>query len=140
MEHVEQTSPIENKELLDLRILFAEDDESMRALVERLLRLRYKHVDVVGNGAFLMQKLLTSGVSYDCVVTDNNMPITKGIEALREIRKVEGLKTLPVIVLTSDIENDLEREIKTLGGVYLFKTISRKVLYPTIEGAVEARK
>lgn len=124
-------------EKITLRILVAEDDETIRQFYELLLGERYSFVKIVEDGQLLLDELNIPGQNYDFVITDNQMfksgtkiPGKSGIEALKEIRAMEGLENLPVIVATGD---HLESEVGALGGIYIKKPFGIKELYTTID-------
>lgn len=133
-------SGIEQRERINLRILYAEDEEEIREVLGRLLQARYSRVEIVENGQLLMDKLLAPGAAYDCVLSDDGMKKKKGTQALQEIRAMENLKTLPFILLTALPDLLVKEEVERLGGVYLNKPISKDELYAAIEGAVKSEK
>lgn len=126
------TNAIEDKEKIKLRILYAEDYQLTRELLTESLEERYSVVESVSNGQLLMEKLLAQGAKYDCVVTDNNMPLKTGLQALQEIRKIKGLEKLPVIMLTGD-DLEIGDKVEALGAICIGKPVSEKELYTKIE-------
>ena len=109
---------IENKEKLSLRVLLAEDNNVLRENVEEnLINMGYI-VDAVENGQLLLDQLIIE--DYDLVITDHNMPIVKGLQALQKIRSTEKTKDLPVIVFSGGewIKNAVEES----GGIYCDKS------------------
>ena len=126
------SSSIEQNEKIDLSILFAEDNDVLRDLLIDLFEIRYTKVKAVENGDFLVKELLTPGANYDCVVTDNSMPIKSGLDALREIRSIEKFKNLPVVVLTAD-NYEIAHFVKDLGAICLGKPPKIDDLYSKIE-------
>jgi DNA-binding response OmpR family regulator len=81
----------------DLRLLLAEDDQTLCAKLVRVLHAEAFAVDVAGNGEDAAH--LGSTESYDCVILDLGLPVVDGISVLRQWR-AEGL-AVPVIVLTA---------------------------------------
>ena len=129
---LETKSGKERKEKINLRILYAEDNQIVRESLKDLLELRYMVVETVSNGQELMNKLLTPGISFDCVVTDNNMPFKTGRQVLIEIRANEELKNLPVVVLTGDDEI-IRKEVESLNAVCIGKPPDFDELFKIIE-------
>ena len=82
-----------------MRILFAEDDVSIRSSVSKMLRSRTYAVDEVGNGQDALDYLLET--PYDLAVFDIMMPKMDGLTAVKKARE-KGNKT-PVIFLTASI-------------------------------------
>ncbi len=58
---------------------------------------------------------LIDGNSFDCVVTDNLMPVMEGMEMLRTLR--ENGNTLPVIVCSADVQQSTRTACEELGIV-----------------------
>jgi CheY-like chemotaxis protein len=100
-----------------MKILYAEDNEMVRTSFERLLKLRGYAIESVENGVDLLAKL-QSNEKYDVVITDNNMPLMSGFEALKAIRKESRFQSMPVIVLTADW---IKEDVQKLGALYIDK-------------------
>lgn len=82
------------------KILIAEDDETNRRLLVRgLQRLGYQNIDQVVDGKQLTEKA-AFGHQYDLIITDVQMPIMSGIEAIRRLRTYDTVT--PVLALTAD--------------------------------------
>ncbi|OGI73065.1 hypothetical protein A3D42_01940 [Candidatus Nomurabacteria bacterium RIFCSPHIGHO2_02_FULL_41_18] len=128
--------PVEVKEKKVVKILYAEDDKIWRRTLQDLLEYRGCVVEAVENGKILLEKLATG--AYDLVLTDNDMPVLTGIQALKKIREMEGLRDLPVIVF-SGRSSDLEKYVTGLGGTCLNKA-STEDLFPAIERALKSDK
>lgn len=61
-------------------------------------------------------------VRPNLVLLDLNMPRKDGREVLNDIRTDEGLKTIPVVVLTtSDVERDIEASYRHGANSFLTK-------------------
>lgn len=80
-------------------------------------------VDWVKNGKALLDFLKNCGDQKpDVVLTDINMPIINGIEALEQIFRDSQLCTVPVFVYSSTINPAYEAKSKELGALgYLIK-------------------
>lgn len=85
-----------------MRFLVVDDQASIRTLVAAALKEHDGRsvVTFAGNGLVALQRLAES--SFDCVVSDWNMPQMDGLELLRSIRKDPKLSALPVVLLTSE--------------------------------------
>jgi CheY-like chemotaxis protein len=93
----------------DIPILLVEDDEIDQMTVQRALKDIHvtNRLDITGNGeeaiAFLQDsKNQRPGI----ILLDLNMPRMNGIEFLSVIKKDAELKKIPVIVLTTSIEEE----------------------------------
>lgn len=80
-----------------MRILFAEDDVSIRSSVAKMLRSHTYAVDEAGNGAEALDFLLSA--PYDLAIFDIMMPKMDGLTAAIKARE-KGNKT-PIIFLTA---------------------------------------
>ncbi len=77
------------------RILVADDDEQVRAVIARVLRSAGFEVDAVTDGAEATKRLAQK--SYDLVITDLMMPGVSGIGLLRLVRARD--LDLPVVIV-----------------------------------------
>ncbi|MCP4284072.1 MAG: response regulator [Gammaproteobacteria bacterium] len=86
-----------------LKVLQAEDNETNRELIERILK-RYGHEVVsVGNGVEALE-LLKRGEVFDAIITDRHMPEMDGIEATRRIRNMgPPHDSLPIVGITASV-------------------------------------
>jgi CheY-like chemotaxis protein len=126
---------IENKEGLKTRILYAEDDQLFRGLIFEILTMKGYEVKSVENGQLLLDELKQN--QYDLILTDNNMPLMTGLQALKKIRSDEQTKNIPVIVLSADL---IEKKVTELGGIYIGKPVDEKKLTQQIDKLVEDSK
>lgn len=70
------------------KILIIEDDEDVRAMIQRLLEREGFDVKLAEDGVEGMEAFIT--FSPDIVITDLYMPRMKGIEAIKRIRKISA--------------------------------------------------
>ena len=90
---------------LNMNILIVDDFSTMRRIVRNLLKqLSFNNVDEADDGDVALEKLKNG--SYDFVITDWNMPNMTGLELLKAIRADEGLKDLPVLLITAEAEKE----------------------------------
>ncbi|MGH9030054.1 MAG: response regulator transcription factor [Acidimicrobiales bacterium] len=80
-----------------MRVLLAEDDPGLRSVLERGLRENGYVVDAVANGEKALAFLRT--YDYEVAVIDWRMPVTSGLEVVREMR-LKG-SHLPILMLTA---------------------------------------
>lgn len=98
-------------------ILLVDDDESNRVLMKAaFFNARSMHaLHFMGSGQAALDYLMQRGadpsaVWPDLIVLDLNMPGKDGFDVLIEIRQHEGLKEIPVVLLTgSNAAADIER-------------------------------
>jgi DNA-binding response OmpR family regulator len=80
-----------------MRVLVAEDDAGLRAVLERGLKESGYIVDTVADGAAAIRFLRTN--DYDVAVLDWRMPEANGIEVLEDVR-AHNVRT-PILMLTA---------------------------------------
>lgn len=87
------------------RVLLVDDDEMNRQITRRML----VHVgaDVVTAArAREALRLLDSGEPFGLILMDLHMPEMDGIEAVRHIRKNPRWRSIPIVMLTADTDDD----------------------------------
>ncbi len=99
----------------NLKILCADNDKRVRGQLARLMGHQGYTVTAVADGNLLIPELEKE--AYDVVITDNDMSVMSGLEALRQIRR-SPFKDLPVIVFTGA---NVEKAVKALGGIFIPK-------------------
>jgi CheY-like chemotaxis protein len=126
-------------------ILLADDDEEDRSMTISALRERRVANDIrcVGDGEELSDYLFHRGRYANpddapkpgLILLDLNMPRKDGREVLAEIKADAGLRSIPVVVLTtSKAEEDVTRTYDL--GVNSF--ITKPVTFDGLVGAMEA--
>ncbi len=88
-----------------MKILVVDDFSTMRRIIKNLLKdLGFTNVQEADDGSTALP-MLQQG-DFDFVVTDWNMPGMQGIDLLREIRKDDSLKHLPVLMVTAEAKKE----------------------------------
>jgi len=101
--------------LQELHILIAEDDIDDAEIIEASFARHssFTNVDIVKNGKELLDYL--GNKIPDVILTDINMPILNGIEALTAIHENENLRNIPAFVYSTTINPSYEARCKELG-------------------------
>lgn len=111
----------------DIPILLVEDDEIDQMTVSRALKEIHvtNRLDIAGNGEEALALLNdTRNQKPGIILLDLNMPRMNGIEFLSLIKKDEELKKIPVVVLTTSIEEDDKVKSFNLGVAgYMHKPV-----------------
>jgi CheY-like chemotaxis protein len=114
-----------------MRILVADDTNYVLELLELVLAKRGHTVTTATNGKELLDKL-GDGKAFDMVLTDNDMPIMKGIDALVRIRNEPDTAEMPVIVLSAD--TGIKSKVLALNAIYVDKAVDKHdMLWSAVE-------
>lgn len=115
-----------------IRVLLADDDKEDRSdFIEAFENLKIKtQVHTVKNGVELMDYLKDPSVIVPHLLfLDLNMPKKSGLECLIEIKQIEKLKNLTVVIFsTSSSKNDIADTFLNGANVYLKKPAHLTVL------------
>lgn len=116
-----------------LHIVIAEDDiDDGEIIVDSFLaHAAFAVVDLVSNGKELIDYLRNGEHSKpDIILTDINMPILNGIDALTEICKDEVLQHIPAFVYSTSANPIYEAKCAAIGTKgYLIKPMQLKGFY-----------
>ncbi|MHA1783848.1 MAG: response regulator [Candidatus Helarchaeota archaeon] len=108
-----------------------DDDDSLRIVYKELLELNgFKIVDTARNGEEAIQILKKMKVPPDVIVMDHRMPIMSGIQATKEITKMN--KNINIIFASAD--SRIKNFVFKLGVKdFLLKPFSCKRLISSIK-------
>ncbi len=95
-------------------ILTIDDSISIRQMVAMTLRGAGLNVIEAADGSEGYTKATTS--SIDAVITDLNMPVMNGLEFLKKFRQHPSGKGVPVILLTTESDDELKRQARESGA------------------------
>ena len=116
------------------KILLAEDNSINQQIAIEFLTDAGIEVDLVVNGSEAVARV-QSGVHYDAVLMDVQMPEMDGLEATRRIRALLGAdaKRLPIIAMTAHaMETERQRCLAAGMDDHLSKPIVSKALFETL--------
>lgn len=95
-------------------ILTIDDSASIRQMVSMTLSAAGHTVVEAINGQDGYDKAIAQPV--DAVITDLNMPVLNGIEFVRKYRQHPSSKGVPIILLTTESDDELKRQAKEAGA------------------------
>lgn len=106
----------------EARVLLAEDDPDMRALLARALRRIGYSVVEVQDGLALLQRVRSGlddehDVAPDLIISDIRMPGCSGLEVLAGLRACDW--AMPVILITAFGDEAAHAEARRLGAALL---------------------
>lgn len=112
----------------NMKFLIVDDFSTMRRIVRNLLKeIGYTNADEAEDGVVALTKL--KGESFDFVVSDLNMPNMNGFELLRSIRSDDGLKALPVLLVTAEAKKeDIITAAQAGASGYIVKPFTKATL------------
>jgi two-component system chemotaxis response regulator CheY len=116
-------------------VLIVDDSPAMRSFVRRVLDLSGIDVGIclnAGNGQEALDLLCSQWV--DVILTDINMPTMDGEQLLKALEADETLRTIPVIVISTDSTQHRVQSMLTLGAKgYVTKPFLPETLREEIE-------
>lgn len=95
-------------------ILTIDDSASIRQMVVMTLTAAGMDVIEAANGAEGYDR--ATGRPVDAILTDLNMPVLNGIEFIRKYRQHPSSKGVPIILLTTESDDELKRQAKEAGA------------------------
>ncbi|NJO69611.1 MAG: hybrid sensor histidine kinase/response regulator, partial [Bacteroidetes bacterium] len=118
-------------------LVFVDDDADLGKYIRLELSDKY-NVEVFTDGKEAWKVISTT--IPDAVITDLIMPEVDGISLCQKIRQNRETNYLPVIILTSETDEETERKcIENGADSYLTKPISLELLKITVAQAIQTR-
>jgi len=104
-------------------ILIVDDDRSVADTFARMLTLEGFAVATALTAESGLE--LADNVLPDAIILDMRMPITNGLQFLRQIRRRPHLVDVPVAIVTGDyfMTDSIQYELKSLGASIRFKPL-----------------
>jgi len=100
-----------------LRILLAEDNIINQKVARMTLEKLGHNIDLAENGEIAVEKFLAN--EYDVILMDVQMPVMNGIDATRQIRKIEEAinkrKPITIIAMTANVMKQDREEYLSSG-------------------------
>jgi two-component system, cell cycle sensor histidine kinase and response regulator CckA len=94
-------------------VLYVDDDELMRLMVERLLQRIGYRVTTCPDGGSATDAVRADPAKFDLVISDYNMPSVSGLDLARRV--IELRADLPVVITSGDTSDDLLKRAKAIG-------------------------
>jgi CheY-like chemotaxis protein len=121
------------------KILVIDDDPKMRRIVSAILERAGHEIHEAVNG---LEGLSVAAREFpDLVICDLMMPVMGGVETVQLIRKDKVLADLPVIIMTSNSEEETIIDVLDLGISYFFaKPVDFAKLKSKVQEVVRTRQ
>lgn len=98
----------------DYNVLAVDDSPSMRAMLKQTLVQAGYRCEGAENGQDAIDK--AHAEHFDLIIMDINMPVMNGIEAITELRKSDGYKSAPILVLSTESRDEIKQKGKKAGA------------------------
>jgi len=120
-----------------MKILVVDDFSTMRRIIKNLLRdLGFTNTVEADDGNTALPILKTGGIDF--LVTDWNMPGMQGIELVKQVRAVEAIKSLPILMVTAEAKREQIIEAAQAGvNGYIVKPFTAATLKEKIDKIFE---
>lgn len=117
----------------DARFLIVDDFSTMRRILRNLLKeIGFLNTEEAEDGAIALN-MLRNG-KFDFVISDINMPNLDGFGLLKGIRADDGLKHLPVLMVTAEAKKeDIINAAQNGASGYIVKPFTKATLEEKIE-------
>jgi DNA-binding response OmpR family regulator len=113
----------------NLKILFVEDEKSIRVSLKETIGDEFKSFTTASDGVDGLNKFLNN--KFDLIISDISMPKMSGLEMIAEIKKIS--KDIPIILLSAYSDKDKLLQAIDIGVTkYLIKPIDPEELLETI--------
>lgn len=121
---------------VDLKILYVEDDATIRESTAKFLERRFRHVYYAENGLEGLRKFEEH--RPDIVMTDIQMPVMGGLEMAAQIKQISP--AVPIVVMSAYSESHYLLSAIEMGiDRYILKPVDKKRLVSTLDDLVSIR-
>ena len=122
-----------------MKILAVDDSATMRRIIKNQLKQAgYEEVDEAGNGREALTMLALA--RYDLLITDWNMPEMNGLDLVKEVRKTDASKAMPILMVTTVAgKEDIVIALKAGVNNYMVKPFDTATLRAKIAQVVGAK-
>ena len=134
----ENEGALRRKDVKDLNILVAEDNDINYEIISEMLDIKEIKCERAENGRIAVDMLKASSETkkYDLVLMDIQMTVMNGLEATKEIRDDEDyyVSHIPIIALTADAFNEnIEECFKCGMNSHVAKPVNLDILMAEID-------
>ncbi|MDQ7020095.1 MAG: response regulator [Robiginitomaculum sp.] len=96
-------------------ILLVDDSPTILASMSGILRKNGYKIETAPNGEDAVTKI-NAGLNPSLIITDYNMPGMNGVEVIRQSRKVASCRFIPMLILTTESQQQKRDEAKAAGA------------------------
>jgi len=99
-------------------ILVVDDSPIMRQVIKKTVRVSGADIGEIyeaNNGLEGLEQARSNWI--DLILTDINMPVMNGVEFIRNLKTDDELKSIPVMVISTEGRDEVVQEAMELGAV-----------------------
>ena len=116
---------------MSYRILFVDDEESIRDLYKVSAKMEGHHADTAESVDQALE-MIAQNPSYDIYVTDKDMPVRNGFDFIDETRDMN----IPLLLISGGLLEGDKRRLSEWDIPYLEKPTDIGLLYNTIKNLI----
>jgi CheY-like chemotaxis protein len=117
-------------------IAAADDDANVRTIVQRVLGQAGHEVSTCDDGAELVNEVRTH--HPDVVVTDNEMPVMTGLEAVRTLHEDPATADIPAVLASGSVSEAVAAEFLQDGDQIVPKPFTPAQLRDGVDAALDS--
>ena len=123
-----------------MKVLVVDDNKNDRLLLLKILTSNNYEVDEAGNGIEALESVKTS--KPNLIISDVMMPDMDGFSFIRELKKTEDFKTIPVVFYSAQYVSEKDKELALKLGVskYIVKPMEPKDIIIEVEKVLKEYK
>jgi two-component system sensor histidine kinase/response regulator len=131
---IEKTTPNSQNDLFlgrSIHLLLVEDNDLNQLVATERLKQMGITCDIANNGLEAVD--MVQKTHYDAILMDIQMPVMDGLEATRQIRRLEGKENIPIIALSAAaLKKDQDMAIEAGVDDFISKPIDNALLRSTL--------
>lgn len=99
-----------------IRVLTVDDSRTMQGMLRKVLGDAGYDVIQGGDGVEGLEALQQANPAPQAIITDINMPRMDGFQFIEAVRGIEAFAHLPIICLTTEIDEEKKQRARSLGA------------------------
>lgn len=134
---IEHNTDMDNADYKKPKILIVEDNRQISEFIYDLLKKDYICLSAENGRAGLS---IAQSFIPDLIISDELMPVMKGLEMIQRLKQNTRLANIPIIMLTAKTDNSTENESVKLGiDIFMSKPFEPSVLLGRVKHLLQSR-